>query len=120
MNNWGRQREVEKVKDPMPPPRSQKQLSVAQLPEHQQDAAMDSVDLATERYPQVMVEGCGLHVCQIDGGWQVWLNTDDATFTGLCISAADTRDKAVAEAVATLEAAVEALQQPDLDSVVQS
>lgn len=82
------------------------------LPEDRQDAAMASVDEATDRYRQVLVRDCGLHVCRIDGEWQVWLNTDDATFTGLCVSAGATRQIAVGDAVTTLEAIVARLQQP--------
>ncbi|HYM24961.1 MAG TPA: hypothetical protein VEU08_17210 [Vicinamibacterales bacterium] len=92
MNSWGRHREVEKVKPP-------RQISVAQLPEHQQDAAMSQVDEAIEKFPSVMVAGHLLHVCQIDGHWQVWLNCEDAEFTG---------------AVRVFEAVVEKLQEPVL------
>lgn len=108
MQSWSRSREVEKPK----PMRSARQMSVSQLPEAQQDAAMASVDEAREKYEQVEVGGCGLHVCFIDDEWQVWLNTEDATFTGLCVSTGATRDLALADAVATLEAAVEHLQKP--------
>jgi hypothetical protein len=110
MQSWGAQREVEKPK----PMKHERQISVSQLPEAKQDEAMASVDEATEKYAQVEVGGCGLHICFIDGEWQVWLNTEDATFTGLCVSAGPTRQAAIADAVATLEAAVAHLQQPVL------
>lgn len=90
-----------------------RQFRVSELPAHQQDAAMDAVDVASERFPSVAVRDCSLHVCELDGHWQVWLNTEaPATFDGLCVSVGATRDEAVAEAVKTLEAAVEHLQAP--------
>jgi hypothetical protein len=89
-----------------------KQVSVASLPEDQQDAAMDAVHRAIEAYPAVLVEGHLLHVCELHGEWEVWVNTEDAEFTGLCVSAAPTRDEAVSHAVKVLEAVVAQLQQP--------
>lgn len=106
MQSWSRAREVEKPKI--------RQQSVASLPEHQQDAAMGRTEQASEQFPSVAVEGCSLHVCQIDGEWEVWLNNEDHDFTGLCVSTGETRDEAVAAAVKILEAAVEQLQQPVL------
>jgi hypothetical protein len=97
-----------------------KQQSVASLPEGQQDAAMHENERASESHPSVPVGGCSLHVCQYDGEWQVWLNTCDADFTGLCVSVGRTRDIAIAEAVATLEAAVDVLQQPAPDAIAGS
>lgn len=108
MNNWGAHREVEKVKNP---PR---QISVAQLPEHQQDAAMREVDEAREKFPSVLVAGHLLHVCQMGSTWEVWLNCEDTEFTGLCVSVGVTRDAAIAEAVRVFEAVVEKLQEPVL------
>lgn len=91
------------------------QQSVASLPESQQDAAMSAVDRATVDYPSVRVEGCSIHVCEMGGpggDWEVWLNNEDHDFTGLCLSVGKTRDKAVADAVTALQAAVERLQGP--------
>jgi hypothetical protein len=105
VNAWGTHREVERVKPP-------RQLSVAQLPEHQQDAAMDATERASERYPSIEVEGHLLHICEMDGDWQVWLNTEDANFTGLCVSSCPTREAAITEAVKVFEAVVDALQGP--------
>jgi hypothetical protein len=88
------------------------QISVSQLPEHEQDAAMHATEVASENYSSVRVAGQSLHVCHMDGEWQVWLNTEDADFTGLCVSVGQTRDDAVAGAVHALEAAVAELQKP--------
>jgi len=89
-----------------------KQQSVASLPEHQQDAAMHDVDVATERYPSIRVDDCSLHVFETRGEWEVWLNNEDHDFTGLCLSIGATRDDAVTAAVRILEAATEKLQGP--------
>lgn len=102
MQSWPRSREVEKVK----------QVSVASLPEHEQDAAMEKVAAAGEQYPSVLVAGRLLHVFEMDGEWQVWLNTEDMDFTGLCVSVGDTRDEATAAAVRVFEAAAKELQKP--------
>lgn len=100
MNNWGTHREVEKVK----------QVSVASLPEDDQDAAMSAVDEAIARFPSTLVAGHRLHVCQIDGEWQLWLNTEEAEFTGLCLTAGATREVVVAEAIESLEAVIATLK----------
>jgi hypothetical protein len=89
-----------------------KQTSISALPEHEQEAAMNEADDASARHPSIRVGGCSLHICEIEGHWQVWLNTEDADFTGLCISSRKTRQKAVGEAVRTLEAALDRLQGP--------
>jgi len=89
-----------------------RQMSVAELPKQQQTGAMRAAAEAADRFPQIIIRDCGLHVCEIGGEWQVWLNTDDATFTGLCVAVGDTRDEAVAEALLTLEAALDKLQGP--------
>lgn len=88
------------------------QQSIASLPEDKQEAAMESTVIASRDYPSVVVNGCTLHICQIDGEWQIWLNTEDADWTGVCISAGHTRDEAVSDAVKTLEDALEILQGP--------
>lgn len=105
MGPWGRSREVEKVKQPA-------QQSIASLPEHQQDAAMSKVDHANETYPPVeLPTGQSLHVHCHNGEWDVWLNCEESTFTGLCIVAgAPTREEAVRMAVAVFEAAEAELQ----------
>jgi hypothetical protein len=50
------------------------------------------------------------------GGWSVWINLDDGTEApeglSFIIGAGTTRDEAVAEAVADLEARIAELQQP--------
>lgn len=73
---------------------------------------MSAVDRAIEQYPSVLVEGHLLHVCEMHGEWEVWLNTEDMEFTGLCVSVAPTREAAVAEAVRVFEAAAAELQKP--------
>jgi hypothetical protein len=105
MNSWGRQREVEKPKA---------QVSIASLPEHEQDAAMARVDAAVEKYPAIELStGQRLHVFEQDGEWDVWLNCEDADFTGICVAAGHrSRDAAIAQAVKVFEAAADALQWP--------
>jgi hypothetical protein len=90
-----------------------KQHSVSQLPESRQAAAMHATELASVRYPSVLVAGSNLlHICEMGGEWEIWLNTEDADFTGLCVAVGSTRQDAVTEAVRVLEAAVEELQKP--------
>lgn len=103
MNSWSRSREVEKPKQ---------QCSVASLPEHEQDAAMERVDRAREGFPTRELDGASLHVCMMGEEWQVWLNCEQSEFTGLCVSIGLTRQAAVTDAVRILEAAVDALQEP--------
>lgn len=103
MQSWTRAREVEKVK-PSP------QISIAQLPEDQQDAAMAAADYAREHFPSVPVGHGSLHVCNYDGDWQIWLNCEDSEFTGLCLASCVSKQAALTEATATLEAALDALQ----------
>jgi len=93
------------------------QVSIDQLPEHQQDAAMHETEVASRDHPSVLLDGgaARVHVFQMSGEWQVWINTSDADFTGLCLAAAATRDEAVAAAVATLEEAHDFLQGPPAD-----
>lgn len=74
---------------------------------------MSAVDRAVEQYPSVLVEGHLLHVCEMHGEWQVWLNTEDMDFTGLCVAAGSTRAAVVAEAVRVFEAVVAELQKPE-------
>lgn len=62
------------------------------------------------KYPAVLVEGHLLHVFEESGEWHVWVNTEDMEFTGLCIGVGDTRDAAVAQAVAVCEAVAAELQ----------
>lgn len=69
-------------------------------------------DEAEEQYPPVLVDGHLLHIFKRDDEWDIWLNTEDLCFTGLCIGTGKTRDEAVAQAVRALEAAVEELQKP--------
>jgi hypothetical protein len=92
MNNWGRHREVEKVKP--------RQVPIAALPERQQAAALDSAEAASARYPSIdLSTGYGVHVCYLHGsGWEVWLNTEVADFDGICLSAGETREAAIADA----------------------
>ena len=104
MQPWGRQREVEKLKI--------RQQSIGSLPEHEQDAASSRTEHASARYPSVPVKGCSLHVCEMDGDWEVWLNNQDHDFTGLCLSVSRRRNDAIVEAVEILEAAVKELLKP--------
>lgn len=56
------------------------------------------------------VRGYGLHICQRDGDWTVWLNTEVADFDGLVLGVGATRDLAVSNAVASVEAIERVLQ----------
>lgn len=103
MQSWGRNREVEKIK----------QVSIATLPDDQQEGALAATDVASEKYPSVPVDGgCSVHVFVMRGEWEIWLNNEDHDFTGLCLAVGDTRDEALAQAVLILESAVERLQAP--------
>lgn len=74
---------------------------------------MAATERASRRYPSVLVAGSNLlHVCEMHGEWEVWLNTEDMDFTGLCVSAGSTRQEAVTEAVRVLEAVTAKLQEP--------
>jgi len=53
-----------------------------------------------------------LTVTNRDGAFEVWLSTEVDPFDGLCIGDGTTRDIAVANAVKTLEAALEELRMP--------
>jgi hypothetical protein len=68
---------------------------------------------ASDTYPSSLVAGHRLHVFKWDvNDWQVWLNTEEMDFDGICIGVGQTRGKAVAEAVIALEAVLEKLQEP--------
>lgn len=74
---------------------------------------MSATARASEDYPSVALStGQLLHVCQMGGEWEVWINCEDADFTGLCVAVGATRDDAVRDAVAVFEAAEAELQQP--------
>lgn len=91
---------------------SKHQCSVSDLPDAKQEAVMHQTEVASEQYPSVLIEGVRVHVCEMDGDWEVWLNCEDMDFTGLCVSVGTTRDDALAQAVKSLEAVVEHLQSP--------
>jgi hypothetical protein len=67
-------------------------------------------DRQTDDYPAVLVDGHLVHVFEEGHDWEVWLNCEDSTFSGLCIGVGLTRDAAVRQAVAALEAVVAHLQ----------
>lgn len=79
------------------------------LIEHQRAQQQEDV---CARFPAVLVNGHLVHVFEEYGQWKVWLNTEDMEFTGLCIAVAETRDQAVAQAVAVCEAVAAHLQNP--------
>jgi len=88
-----------------------RQSSVASLPEKAQDAAMRAVDAAIAEYPAVLLPtGQRLHVFCQGGAWDVWLNCEDADFTGICVAVQGTRAEAVADAIRVFEAALHALR----------
>ena len=88
------------------------QQSINELPEHQQDAALRGTRAASRKYPSVLIENHLVHVLKSGGDWEVWVNCEDADFTGLCVGVGSTRDLAVGQAVKALEAVVEFLQSP--------
>jgi hypothetical protein len=97
MNSWAPSRAVEKVK------------------RNNSDSidALSSQDTASQDYPSVKLPtGECLHIFQMDGEWEVWLNTEVSDFDGICVGSAVTRDEAVAAAVEVFEAALDRLQQP--------
>lgn len=105
MQSWGRQREVEK-------PKLGPQRSVSSLPEEQQAAVMADCDRAMEEHPSVLINQAShrLHVFEMGGGWEVWLNCADTDFTGVCLSAGKTRQVAVHQAMMVLLAALTEVQ----------
>lgn len=74
-------------------------------------AVQRAQDRACENYPAELVAGHLVHVYEEAGVWYVWLNCEDAEFTGLCIGVGAFRDLAVAQAVAALEAVTAFLQE---------
>jgi hypothetical protein len=71
-------------------------------------------DDGDERIP---LDGRVLHAAKRDGFYEVWLNTEAGDFDGIHIGEGTTRNDAVADAVATLEKATAALQQPSTHEV---
>lgn len=52
-----------------------------------------------------------LHIySDAEDDWEVWLNTEVADFDGLCVGSGDSREKALADAAETLEAAARILR----------
>jgi hypothetical protein len=90
------------------------QQSIASLPESQQSGAMKDTERAVLRFPAVTLPtGERLHVFEMHTDcWEVWLNCEDADFTGICVAVEKTRQAAIARAVAVFEAAVDELQKP--------
>jgi hypothetical protein len=71
--------------------------------------------MGTRHNERAEFPGHFLHVSNVDargddGQFTVWLNTEASDFDGLCLGIADTRDEAVAQAVQSLERALEILQ----------
>ncbi len=91
MQPWGRQREVEKVKD----------LNTIE----------GSIEAASRDYPSVeFIPGHRMHVFFMNGDWVVWLNTEFGDFDGLCLSVGKDKQEALTEAIKVLEAAHDFLQ----------
>jgi len=88
------------------------QQSVASLPEDDQDLALAATRRASKRYPSILIEGHLLHVCEMSGEFEVWINCEDADFTGVCIGVGASRQVAVTQAVRVLEALLDKLQGP--------
>lgn len=63
---------------------------------------MDAQEQASTDYPSILVDGHRLHICLTDRRWEVWINTDERDFDGLCIASAPTRAGAVAAARVTV------------------
>ena len=66
-------------------------------------------DEASNESPSVLIAGHLVHVFRRGRDWEVWLNTEDMNFTGLCICVGTTRSQAVTPAVAALTAVCEYL-----------
>ena len=85
-----------------------------------EESIQASLDRASRRYPATVLPTKNrLHVYAdfdgvggVLGEWHVWLNTESGDFDGLCIGIGPTRDAAVGQAVAVLEAATDELQKP--------
>lgn len=78
------------------------------------DAMARQQEKLAENFPAIEIEGHLLHVFQEGDGWCVWLNTECMEFDGLCIGVGETRDLAIAMAVAVCEAVEAELQKPSL------
>jgi len=61
---------------------------------------------------RIQLDGRVLHVAERDGFYEVWLNTDVTDFDGIHVGEGESRDRAITDAVKTLEAAIAALQRP--------
>lgn len=57
------------------------------------------------------VNGYDLHVTGEDDDVEIWLNTEVADFDGLCIGGGESRQKAVEEAIRTLEGVLGVLRE---------
>ncbi len=63
---------------------------------------MEAQEKASANYPAVLIDGHRLHVCETDRRWEVWVNTDERDFDGICIAVGSSRDSAVGSARVTL------------------
>lgn len=81
-------------------------------PEEKAERAERRKALPSNRFPSVTIAGHRVHVFDAGDGWECWLNTESQDFDGLCIGGGSSRDEAVGDAVASLEAVVAFLQRP--------
>ena len=70
----------------------------------------DRMTRASRDFPSVLVADHRVHVYREGGQWRVWLNTEIGDFDGLCLGLGETRDAAVAQAIAALEAVTDYLR----------
>ena len=57
------------------------------------------------------LDGNQIHVsAESENDWQVWLNTDVTDFDGLCIGCGESRQEAVADAIAVLDEGLRVLR----------
>jgi hypothetical protein len=87
--------------------------SVDKIWEPAQDEVLHETEVASLAQPSVLVEGHLVHVCEMRGEWEVWINCEDANFTGVCIGVAPTREEAVAEALKVVDALADHLRRVD-------
>lgn len=59
---------------------------------------------------QLDLEGYKVQIVGGEGDWEVWLNTDESDFDGLCIGWDVSRELAIQHAIATLSPALRWLE----------
>lgn len=81
-----------------------RQKSVSEMSQGRQTKILSQNDLASQEYPSVLIAGHLVHLSCKDGEWELWINCEDADFTGVCIGVGQTRDEALAMGIRVIEA----------------